>query len=101
MTSDMNELDMTELDLRELMDAETVLTAMECLELHLVDRIIGQSQEEDPGEPLRMVAACYNNTVKAMRTLPEIGPLKEKREAMLREMAGQLETEKARYRVET
>lgn len=86
--------------LRELMEAETFLTASECLELHLVDRIIGQSQEEDPGEPLRMVAACYNNTVKAMRTLPEIGPLKEKRDQQIREMAGQLETEKARYRVE-
>ena len=83
--------------LRSLMEAESFLTATECLELGLVDRIIGQSDEAESGEPLRMVAAMFDNTVRAMRTLPDIGELKAKRDRMLQDMAEQLDREKARY----
>ena len=81
--------------LRELMEEETFLTATECLELGLVDSIIGQ--EQTPAEPLRMVAAMFNNTVRAMRTLPDIRELKDKRDREIREMSEALEAEKARY----
>lgn len=82
--------------LRELMEEETFLTATECLELGLVDSIIGQEQAAE-GEPLRMVAAMFNNTVRAMRTLPDIRELKDKRDREIREMSEALEAEKARY----
>lgn len=82
--------------LRDMMEAETFLTSTECLELGLADSIIGQEDAQD-GEPLRMAAAMFNNTVRAMRTLPDIRELKDKRDRMLREMREELETEQARY----
>ena len=82
--------------LREMMEEETFLTATECLELGLVDSIIGQEDASEE-EPLRMAAAMFNNTVRAMRTLPDIRELKDKRDRMLREMRQELEAEKARY----
>lgn len=83
-------------ELRKLMEAETYLTARQCLELGLVDGIIGDSNEPQE-EPLRMVASAYNNAVRAMRTLPDIRELKKRREQMLLDMDRELEAEKARY----
>lgn len=85
-------------ELRKLMEAETYLTARQCLELGLVDGIIGQAQEtEEPMEPLALVASAYSNAVRAMRTLPDIRELKERRENRLREMSEELAAEKNRY----
>ena len=69
--------------------------------LGLADAIIGQADEGEQ-EPLRMVAAVCDNVIRAMRTLPEIGPLKEQRDRESREkrqaeMASELEAEKRRY----
>lgn len=71
--------------LSKLMDEETYLTAQQCLELGLVDAIIGDKDES--GQPLAMVASIHNNTVRAMRTLPDIRDL----------MSRELEQEKSRY----
>lgn len=71
--------------LSRLMDEETYLTAQQCLELGLVDAIIGDRDENC--QPLAMVASIHNNTVRAMRTLPDI------RDLMDRELA----QENARY----
>lgn len=82
--------------LRQLMDEETFLTATECLELGLADSIIGQETEGE-GEPLCVAAAMFNNTVRAMRTLPDIRALKARRDREMEEMAAALAEEKGRY----
>ena len=87
--------------LQELMEAESFLGSTECLELGLADAIIGEAADGQQ-EPLRMVAAVCGNVIRAMRTLPEIGPLKEQRDRALREkrqaeMASELEKERSRY----
>ena len=86
-------------ELGRLMDEETYLTARQCLELGLVDAIIGQDQEDSPAEdaPLALVASAYSNAVRAMRTLPDIRELTERRENRLREMSEELAAEKNRY----
>lgn len=82
-------------ELRELMEAETYLSARQCLSLGLVDGIIGQEPVEEQ-EPLLLVASAYSNAIRAMRTLPDIAPLMEKMAAR-RQMDRELEREKARY----
>ena len=84
-------------ELKKLMEAETYLTARQCLELGLVDGILGDEPQEEPKEPLALVASAYNNAICAMRTLPDIRELKTRREQMLLDMERELEAEKSRY----
>ena len=89
-------------ELRQLMEAETYLTAKQCLELGLVDSIIGEKAEDGTEEPLRMVASVQANTVRAntvraMRTLPDIQELKAKKDTMLQSMEQELAAEMSRY----
>lgn len=80
--------------LQELMEAETYLTATECLELGLVDAITGSGEE--PKAKL-LAASVMNNTVRAMRTLPDIGDLIARKNAETAQLDDQLKTEKSRY----
>ena len=76
------------------MEAETYLTATECLELGLVDAITGSGEE--PKATL-LAASVMNNTVRAMRTLPDIGGLIARKNAETAQLDDQLKTEKSRY----
>lgn len=84
-------------ELKKLMENETYLSARQCLELGLVDGIIGDEAEEPATEPLALVASAYSNAIRAMRTLPDIRELKTMRDQRLKDMEQELEAEKARY----
>lgn len=81
-------------ELKELMEAESYLSARRCLELGLVDAIIGDVSE--PGTPA-LVASAHGNTVRAMRTLPDIDDLRKRRDDQLAQMEKELAEEKARF----
>ena len=66
----------------------------ECLELGLVDAITGSGEE--PRATL-LAASVMNNTVRAMRTLPDIGDLIARKNAETAQLDDQLKTEKSRY----
>lgn len=83
--------------LRELMEEETYLTARQCLELGLVDAIIGDADRTE-GEPLALVASVSNNVVAAMRVLPDIRELKARREGEQWRLQAELELERQRFK---
>lgn len=82
--------------LERLMENETYLTSTDALAYGLVDAVIGA--EPDGGAPM-VAASAFNNTVRAMRTLPDIQDLialdASETAARLRE---DLEAEKNRYK---
>lgn len=80
--------------LQLLMEAESYLSAKKCLELGLVDAIIGDVSES--GTPA-LVASAHGNTVRAMRTLPDIDELRRRKEEQAAQMDKELAVEKARY----
>lgn len=82
-------------ELERLMNEETYLSARQCLEMGLVDAIIGDVSESDTAPAL--IASVHNNTVRAMRTLPDIQTLKDRAERESDALAQELATEKARY----
>lgn len=85
--------------LREAMEAETYLSARACLELGLADRLLGEAAPAEDN-PLAMVASVHTNTVRAMRTLPDITELmarKEAENAQLEHNRNLLAIERARY----
>ena len=82
-------------ELQQLMEAESYLGAKRCLELGLVDAIIGDVSESGTG--MALVASVHSNTVRAMRTLPNIEDLKKRRQDELDAMETELAAEKARY----
>lgn len=81
-------------ELERLMSEETYLSARQCLEMGLVDAIIGDVS--DSGTPA-LVASIHNNTIRAMRTLPDIEDLRRRRQEQLDAMEKELAVEKARY----
>jgi len=81
-------------ELERMMDEETYLGAQRCLELGLVDAIIGDASEA--GAPA-LVASIHNNTIRAMRTLPDVEDLRARRQAQLDALDRELAEEKARY----
>lgn len=82
-------------ELERLMDEETYLSARQCLEMGLVDAIIGDVSNS--GTAQAMVASIHNNTVRAMRTLPDIQVLKDRMEQQRSELDRELAEEMARY----
>lgn len=80
--------------LAKMMEEETYLSARQCLEMGLVDAIIGETTEA--GTPA-LVASIHNNTVRAMRTLPDIEDLRTRKKAQLEQLDQELAEEKARY----
>jgi len=82
-------------ELERLMNEETYLSARQCLEMGLVDAIIGDVSESDTGPAL--VASIHNNTVRAMRVLPNIEDLRARKHAEQVSMDKELAEELARY----
>lgn len=83
-------------ELERMMEAETYIGARRCLEIGLVDGIIGEQAEAD-GTPLAMVASITDNVTRAMRTLPDIRDLIARRDKSNWEAQARLELEAARY----
>ena len=83
-------------ELERMMEAETYIGARRCLELGLVDGIIGEETGED-GAPLALVASIADNVTRAMRTLPDIRDLIARRDKENWEAKARLELEAARY----
>ena len=81
-------------ELERLMSEETYLSARRCLEMGLVDAIIGDVSNSDTPA---LVASIHNNTVRAMRTLPNIEDLRKRKQTQLDELDKELAAEKARY----
>lgn len=81
-------------ELERLLNEETYLSARQCLEMGLVDAIIGDVS--DSGTPA-LVASIHNNTIRAMRTLPDIEDLRARKQAQLDALDRELAEEKARY----
>lgn len=82
-------------ELREMMENETYLTAQQCLALGLVDSIIGGVATT--AEPVNIVASVSGNTIRAMRTLPDIGPLIKRMHMEKDIMMAELKAETERY----
>lgn len=82
-------------ELQRMMEEETYLSAQDCLRLGLVDAIIGEVNQDS--QPMALVASVHNNTVRAMRTLPDIRELKARRDDRLAELDRELSEEKDRY----
>lgn len=81
-------------ELERLMNEETYLSAQRCLELGLVDAIIGDVSNSGTAA---LVASIHNNTVRAMRTLPDIADLQARKRAQQEALDRELAEEKARY----
>lgn len=81
-------------ELERMMNEETYLSARQCLEMGLVDAIIGDAPES--GTPA-LVASIHNNTIRAMCTLPDIEDLRKRKQVQLDELDKELAAEKARY----
>lgn len=82
-------------ELERLMNEETYLSARQCLQMGLVDAIIGDVSDCDTAPAL--VASIHNNTIRAMRTLPDIKALQAKKQAQQETLDRELAEEKARY----
>lgn len=81
--------------LEQLMENETFLTAEDALAVGLVDAIVGSDAQS--GSPA-LVASVYNNITRAMRTLPDIQDLIDRRNNEdADQLLAELELEKNRY----
>lgn len=85
-----------EATLEQLMEKETYLTSTDALAYGLVDKVVGV--EPQAGAPM-VAASAFNNTVRAMRTLPDIQDLiaRDASETAAR-FRQELEAEKSRYK---
>lgn len=84
-----------EATLEGLMEAETYLTSSDALAYGLVDAIVGAETVE--GSPM-VAASAFNNTVRAMRTLPDIRDLKARQEnEAAAQLRAELDAEMKRY----
>lgn len=81
-------------ELERLMNEETYLSARQCLEMGLVDAIIGDVSDSGTAA---LVASIHNNTIRAMRILPDIEDLRARKQAQLDALDKELAEEKARY----
>lgn len=67
-------------ELRALMEAETYLTAEQCVSMGLADGILGDPETDEAGEPVALVASVTGNLRRALRTLPDIRELMARRD---------------------
>ena len=79
-----------------MMEAETYIGARRCLELGLVDGIIGEETGAD-GAPLALVASITDNVTRAMRTLPDIRELIARRDNRNWQDQARIDLEHCRY----
>ena len=83
-------------ELERMMEAETYIGARRCLELGLVDGIIGEETGAD-GAPLALVASITDNVTRAMRTLPDIRDLIARRDNRNWQDQARIDLEHCRY----
>lgn len=81
-------------ELASMMENETYIGAADALRYGLVDSIIGGESNAQPG---LLVASAFNNTVKAMRTLPDIQTLLDAEKNESDRLREELEMEKNKF----
>ena len=81
-------------DLSDMMASETYIGASDALRYGLVDSIIGGEANTQSG---LLVASAFNNTVKAMRTLPDIQELMQADKNESDQLRKELENEKNKF----
>ena len=81
-------------ELVSMMENETYIGAADALRYGLVDSIIGGENNAQPG---LLVASAFNNTVKAMRTLPDIQTLLDAEKNESDRLRQELEMEKNKF----
>ena len=81
-------------ELAAMMENETYIGAADALRYGLVDSIIGG---EDNAQSGLLVASAFNNTVKAMRTLPDIQTLLDAEKNESDRLREELEMEKNKF----
>ena len=81
-------------DLASMMENETYIGAADALRYGLVDSIIGG---ENAAQSSLLVASAFNNTVKAMRTLPDIQTLLDAEKNESDRLRQELEMEKNKF----
>lgn len=84
----------TRKELAAMMENETYIGSADALRYGLVDSIIGG---EDNAQPGLLVASAFNNTVKAMRTLPDIQTLLDAEKNESDRLRQELEMEKNKF----
>lgn len=82
-------------ELERLMEAETYLTAEDAVKIGLADAIASDGSPAATSKPTFLVASAVNNTVRAMRVLPDIQELLTRKAFQTQQ--DQLNLEKARY----
>lgn len=81
-------------DLAAMMANETYIGSSDALRYGLVDSIVGRESESQGGA---LVASAFNNTVKAMRTLPDIQELLQAEKQEHSRLRQELENEKNKF----
>lgn len=81
-------------DLATMMANETYIGAADALQYGLVDSIVGADANTQSG---LLVASAFNNTVKAMRTLPDIQELMQADKNESDRLRQELENEKNKF----
>jgi ATP-dependent protease ClpP protease subunit len=81
-------------ELASMMENETYIGAADALRYGLVDSIIGGENDAQSG---LLVASAFNNTVKAMRTLPDIQTLLDAEKNESDRLREELEMEKNKF----
>jgi hypothetical protein len=81
-------------ELAAMMENETYIGAADALRYGLVDSIIGGENNAQSG---LLVASAFNNTVKAMRTLPDIQTLLDVEKNESDRLRQELEMEKNKF----
>lgn len=81
--------------LASMMANETYIGAQDALRYGLVDSIVGE--ETNNAKPGLLVASAFNNTVKAMRTLPDIQQLLQAEKDENARLRQELEIEKNKF----
>lgn len=81
-------------ELAAMMANETYIGSTDALRYGLVDSVVG-GEEAAPSGPL--VASAFNNTVKAMRTLPDIQELLQTEKDAHSQLRQELESEKNKF----
>jgi ATP-dependent Clp protease protease subunit len=81
-------------ELATMMEHESYIGAADALRYGLVDSIVGSEDSKQSG---MLVASAFNNTVKAMRTLPDIQELMQANKNESDRLRQELENEKNKF----
>lgn len=81
-------------ELETMMENETYIGSADALRYGFVDSIVGGETNAQNGV---LVASAFNNTVKAMRTLPDIRELRDRKKNESDRLRQELENEKNKF----